>query len=213
MGSINRYLSYSVWAFVLLCLVVIAAPAHSSGTAQATVEKATQAFYRRLQADKPMYDAHPERLDTLIEDMLLPYFDFEAMSRWVLGRYWRQATASQRQRFMREFRRLLIHTYAAAIVDASAEMISYLPERPGPTSGSRIVRTEVRRPGAQVVPIDYYMRQRDSDWKVYDVRVEGVSLITNYRSSFASEALSKGIDGLIDSLAAKNARPANAAGG
>ncbi len=191
----------------MVALAIVAAPLpgrQPASSAVDTVKEATRHLYAVLQENHLLIERQPGVLYKLVEEALLPHADIEAMSRWVLGKYWREASEAQRRRFEQEFRRLLVRTYAAAVKDVVPGDIRYLPERPGTRADSRIVRTEVQRPDGPPLPINYYMYLRDGKWKLYDVRVEGISLITNYRSSFASEIRSKGIDGLISELAAKN---------
>ena len=169
-----------------------------------TVRQATRELYQALEKNQARVHKDPQLLYELVERSLLPYTDLHTMSRWVLGRYWRGASEDQRKRFEEEFRRLLVRTYSTAIQQAELEDIRYLPERPGTRDDRRVVRTEVKRKGQPPLPIDYYMHRVDGRWLLYDVRIEGVSLITNYRSSFASAIADKGLDALIRDMAERN---------
>lgn len=160
-----------------------------------------------LRREKAGYEAHPERVYELVDKLVVPHFDFARMARWVLGKHWRAATAEQRQRFTEEFRNLLVRTYSAALLDYTDQRIEYDPLRVSPSDRKvAVVRTRVQRPGAPEVPIDYTMYRSARDWKVFDVSVDGISLVTTYRTSFGQEVRQHGIEGLIASLEARNAQ-------
>jgi phospholipid transport system substrate-binding protein len=140
----------------------------------------------------------------LVNQIVLPNFDFELMSRWVLGRAWQQATPEQRRRFTEEFRTLLVRTYAKALLEYANEEVRVLPQ-PGATDGSETtVKTEVRLKAGQPIQINYSMHRGNDAWKVYDVTVDGVSLVTNYRGTFASQIRDSGIDAVIADLQQRN---------
>ena len=140
----------------------------------------------------------------LVDQIVLPNFDFELMSRWVLGRAWQQATPEQRRRFTEEFRTLLVRTYAKALLEYANEEVRVLPQ-PGATDGSEAtVKTEVRLKAGQPIQINYSMHLGKDAWKVYDVTVDGVSLVTNYRGTFATQIRNSGIDAVIADLQQRN---------
>ncbi len=171
----------------------------------AVVRATAERVLAALEAEHEALAAHPERVYGLVEAHVLPRFDFEAMARLALGRFWRRATPAQRRRFVREFRTLLVRSYATALLEYSGEPIEYLPLRGDPAAGEVTVRTRIAQPGGFPVEIDYRMRRgRDGRWRVVDVAVDGVSLVANYRSSFAAEIRARGIEGLIRTLAARN---------
>jgi phospholipid transport system substrate-binding protein len=141
------------------------------------------------------------------EQKVLPHFDFRAMTQLAVGRYWRDATPAQQKALEDAFRQLLVNTYTASLNVASTgkESIEVKPAEAKPGENDVVVRTLVRTPNRpQPIPIDYRMTKGRDGWKVYDVIVENLSLVTNYRSSFASEIQRSGIDGLIKVLQAKN---------
>lgn len=148
--------------------------------------------------------AQPGRLYQIIEEIVLPRVDFDRMSLWVLGRYWRDASPEQRRRFGSEFARLLVRTYAAAVRELSGVEVRYLPTRQGASEDDVIVRTQVSGGGRSPFRIDYRVRRGSGVWKVYDISVEGVSLIASYRKSFRDEVRKGGLDRLIEELEARN---------
>ena len=156
-------------------------------------------------------EAHPEKLYSLINELVIPHFDFVSMSKWVLGRNWREATEGQQQKFVSEFRTLLVRTYAKALLEYSNETIQYLPVENNPDSNIVVVKTEIHQPGSKPVPINYSMHISGGEWKVVDVVVDGISLIATYRGSFASEIRKSGMDALIAKLTERNTTATNVA--
>ncbi len=145
------------------------------------------------------------RIYELVEKIVLPNFDFEVMSRWVLGRAWQQATPDQRRRFADEFRTLLVRTYAKALLQYSDNEVR-VPPQPPASGQQTTIRTEVQPKTGQPIQINYSMNLGNNGWKVYDVTVDGVSLVTNYRSTFASQIRDKGLDAVIVDLQQRNAQ-------
>lgn len=169
-----------------------------------------------LQEERTALEQDPRRIYELMDRILFPHVDMPRLARLVLGRYWRQATPEQRSRFTEEFKRLLQRTYATAIqtyIDEITEQaprvnISYQPTRVDPETGEALVRTVIETPRGRSYAVDYRMHRREEGWKIYDIIIEGISLLTNYRTSFAAEAQRVGVDGLIAELAERNRRSA-----
>ncbi len=159
-----------------------------------------------LKEQHELIKAEPERLYGLVDDIVLPHFDFERMARWVLGKYWRTATPEQQQRFVNEFRTLLVRTYGTALLEFRDQEVRFLPVRMAAGSEDVTVRTEVVKPGGIPIPISYSMFRREDGWKVYDVAIDGISLVSNYRSSFSTEIKGQGMDALIQRLVERNAK-------
>jgi phospholipid transport system substrate-binding protein len=146
----------------------------------------------------------PGKIYSLVDDIVLPSFDFERMSRLVLGKFWRQASEQEKQDFVREFRQMLVRTYGTALLQFSGQEIKYLPMRLAPDATDVTVNTEVKNPGAPPVPINYSLYLAADDWKVYDVSIDGVSLVSNYRNSFNAQIRRYTLAGLIGKLADRN---------
>jgi phospholipid transport system substrate-binding protein len=140
------------------------------------------------------------------EQKVLPHFDFRAMTQLAVGRYWRDASPAQQKSLIDNFRTLLVNTYTTSLNAANVSSAEGVEVKPVETKGQNdvIVRTTVKASGRQPIPVDYRMQKGPDGWKVYDVIVENLSLVTNYRSSFASEIQRAGIDGLIKALETKN---------
>ena len=158
----------------------------------------------RTAARRDELRAHPERLSDALGDLVDPYFDFTAMTQSAMGKYWPRASASEQGMITQEYTKLLVRTYGAAVLNYSGKPIEYgSPKRS--KDGKRVeVPSEVTPASGQPVSIDYRMHQVGSKWKVYDVKIDGISLIANYRTSFASEIRKGGMSGLIAALKEKN---------
>ncbi len=184
-------------------------PREAEQLVQGTAERLLQ-ILRRREAE---LREHPERLYELVREEVLPHFDFRRIARWVLGKHWRRATPEQRRRFVTEFRRLLVRTYARSLLDYTEARLELLTSRPGSRPGRVTVRTRILPPGGgEPVPVDYLMRHGKEGWKVVDVRIGGVSLVANYRASFASQIASQGLERLLAELAERNRRAGQAPG-
>lgn len=157
-----------------------------------------------LSAEKERLKKEPQHVYDLVDQIVLPHFDFDRIARWALGKYVRQASPAQLERFTREFRTLLVRTYASALNEYTNQKIDYPPLRAVTGSDEVTVHTAVAQPGAFPIPIDYDLYLKDGAWKVYDVKVDSVSLVANYRTSFYREIRMNGLDALIDSLAQRN---------
>ena len=141
---------------------------------------------------------------TVVEAKILPHFDFARATQISLGANWRRATPEQQDRLIREFRTLLVRTYSGALASYSGQTIEFRPLRAGAGDTEVTVRSQVRQPGAEPIAIDYDMHKSGSAWKVFDVRISGISLVATYRSAFNDTVRNHGIDGLIGTLATKN---------
>ena len=181
-------------------------------SAEEIVKTTADQVIDRLVAQRTELDAHPEKIYSLIDELIIPHFDFISMSKWVLGKTnWNSANQQQQEQFVNEFRVLLVRTYAKALLEYSDHEIKYLPIETNPNSNIAVVKTEIQQPGANAVPINYSMHVSGGEWKVVDVAVDGISLVATYRGSFASEIRKNGMDALINKLAERNASSTNLA--
>jgi phospholipid transport system substrate-binding protein len=168
------------------------------------VKATTSRLLTALKEQKSDIDRDEGRLYTLITDIALPHFDFNRMSMWTLGPYWHSATPEQREQFVAQFRQLLVSTYGHTLMEYRDTKIRYLPLLAAPDAQRVTVRCEAEQAGGNPIQIAYAMYLTADGWKVYDVLIEGVSLVTNYRSSFAAIIQRQGMDGLIRQLTEKN---------
>ncbi len=170
----------------------------------ALIKSVTDDVIAIVRQDKAIQSGDTRKAVDLVETKVLPYFDFGHMTRLAVGKDWRQANADQKAVLTHEFKNLLVRTYSNALTQYRNQQIDFKPLKSKPEDTDVLVRTEVRQPGAKAVQIDYNLEKQGDNWKVYDVMVAGVSLVTNYRDSFAQEVRAGGIDGLIKSLKDKN---------
>lgn len=207
---------HGVWMLLLALGLLLGAKAGAASVPQAPEALMTEVSQRMIETLKRERDAvreRPQHMFDLVDQVLGPHVDFPRMSGWVLGKYWRQATAAQRERFIAAFRVMMVRFYTAALLEDPKQLddllarndnlITFLPGRPA-EGDTTTVRSEVHMEDGKAVQVLFAVHNRDGDWKVYDVTVEGVSLVTNYRTSFAQEITQVGIDGLIARLEERN---------
>ena len=166
----------------------------------------TQDVIAILKQDKDIQSGNMAKVYRLVEAKILPNFDFNRMTQLALGKHWPRATAKQKQALVTEFRNLLVRTYSTALTEFTNQTIEFKPLTIKPDDTDVTVHSEIRQPGGQPIPIDYSMYKTAFGWKVYDVAIDGVSLVTNYRASFSNTIRQNGIDGLIKTLATQSAR-------
>ncbi|MGR8935191.1 MAG: MlaC/ttg2D family ABC transporter substrate-binding protein [Gammaproteobacteria bacterium] len=147
-----------------------------------------------------------KKFTEFVDTVIYPQVDFNRLSALVLGRHWKEASRDQQERFKKEFKMLLVRTYSRAFLEFREWSVRFLPLHMNDGDKKLIVKTEVLQPGQQPIGVDYRMALTREGWKVYDITIEGVSLVTNYRNSFKTEIERTGsLDGVIDTLAARNA--------
>lgn len=157
-----------------------------------------------IRQDRSLQTGDPKAIAALVEAKLVPHFDFRRATQIALGKAWREANAEQQEKLVGQFKTLLIRTYSGALASYRDQTIQFLPLRATAADHEVTVRTRVKQPGAEPIAIEYDLAKAESGWKVFDVRVAGMSLVATYRTSFAEEVRNRGIDGLISALAAKN---------
>ncbi len=164
----------------------------------------TQEVLAILKADKDIQGGNVQKVYDLVEAKVLPHFDFNRMTQLAVGKHWNAANPRQKQVLVKEFRALLVRTYATSLTAFSNQAVDFKPFYMKPDATEVTVQTEVKQPGGKPIPINYEMYRTAFGWKVYDVSIDGVSLVINYRSSFANTIRQSGIDGLISVLEAKS---------
>jgi len=185
-----------------LSVMVFALGAHAQEAPDALVKKTVDEVLAAIKQTKDQ-----RKLIEVAEQKVVQHFDFKQMTQLAVGRAWSQASAAQQDALERAFRTLLVRTYTAALVRSSGD--TKVDVKPARAEGDEtVVRTVAKEPGNQPVQIDYRMAKTSGGWKVYDVIVENLSLVTSYRSSFQSEITRSGIDGLIKTIEAKNQKTA-----
>jgi phospholipid transport system substrate-binding protein len=180
--------------------------AASSATAapDALVRDLSNEVLATIKADKALASGDVNRVQKLIDEKILPYVDFEKMTRLAVGRGWRQATPEQRAALTREFRTLLVRTYSGALSQVTDHQVQLRPYRAQPAESDVLVRTSVVASRGDPIQLDYRLEKTDAGWKIYDVNILGVWLVENYKTQFASQINAGGVDGLIKTLTDRN---------
>ena len=190
-------------------LVLISALAAPFSLAQAVapdvlLNAVTSEVIAIIRQDKDIQAGDPAKVADLVETRILPLFDFTRMTRIAVARNWRLATPEQQKALTLEFKTLLVRTYSTALSSYRDQVIEYKPLRVAPDATEVTVRSDVQQSGAERLTIDYDMEKTPAGWKVYDIKIAGVSLVTTYRGTFAGKVRDGGIEGLIKSLWDKN---------
>jgi len=189
--------------FALLLFVALPVSAQETGPEE-LVKKITSEVMDAIQSDKALAAGDRQKAIKLAEEKILPHVDFEEATRLAVGRGWKQANPEQQKKLVSEFRSMLVRTYSNAISAYQGQTMKVQPSRVKPADTDATVRNQFIRPGGKPVLIDYQMRKTDNGWKIYDIVVEGVSLVLTYRSEFDAIVKQEGLDALIKRLAQKN---------
>ena len=168
------------------------------------VHRVTEEVLEIVRKDKEIQNGNTQKAIELVDAKVLPHFNFARMTALAVGKDWRKASPQQQQQLTQEFKTLLVRTYSNALTGYKNQKLVYKPFKMNPGDSDALVRTEVVQPGSKPVQIDYSLEKQDAGWKVYDVVVAGISLVTNYRDQFGQEVRNGGIDGLIAAIAGKN---------
>jgi phospholipid transport system substrate-binding protein len=201
MARTNIFLSLMVMAVLFGSQSALAAT-----DPQVLVKRTTEQVLAEVTSKKQDLKANPGKIYPLIDTILLPRFDFGQIARLVLGKHWKSASEADKSAFTHEFRELLVRTYATALLSYSGEEIDYPPVKYSPDAKKVKIKTEVKNKGAGAVPIDYSLYLGKGDWMVYDITIDGVSLVSTYRTNFNSQIRRGDLAGLISDLKKKNAQ-------
>jgi phospholipid transport system substrate-binding protein len=191
------------------CLITAGAssaqsPAASTAAPDVLVRDLSNEVLNTIRADKALASGDPNRVQKLVDDKVLPYVDFQKMTRLAVGRGWRQATPEQRTALTHEFRALLVRTYSGALSQVQDHKVELRPFRAQPGDTDVLVRTNIVASKGDPIQIDYRLEKTDAGWKIYDVNILGVWLVENYKTQFASEINANGVEGLIKTLVERN---------
>ncbi len=165
------------------------------------LEQAAEQMLAELREHDSELRSNPEQLYALVEEVLVPHVDLDVVSRWVLGKYWRTASPDQRALFAKEFKGMLIRFYSSALLEYADFRFRFHTPRMKKDARRVLVRSEVMRSGGAPHSVNYSLIRRKGEWKVYDVTIDGVSVVTTYRSSFAEEIRRGGLDSLLRKMA------------
>jgi len=190
---------------LIFCLVLMMAlPAMATSAIQQMIKDTADKMLAEMKNNAELYKSDPQKIYALVDTLVLPHFDFAAMTDLALGSYSDQVSPEQRPAIIDEFRHLLVRTYSSALLEYTDQKVVFLPMEGSEADGEVKVRAEIQQAGGFPIPIDYLLRNGEDGWKVIDVSVDDVSLVTNYRSSFARAIKKDGIDALIQTLRARN---------
>ena len=193
----------------ILCLLALSAAAHAAMAPDELVKNTSEEVLTIVRSDPDIAAGNTSKVIDIVEAKVLNHFDFARMTRLAVGKNWRNASDPQREALTNGFRTLLVRTYAVALAQFRDRSVDYRPLDKVPSGPDVVVHTTVATPQGKPINMDYRMGAVGEDWKVYDVLVDGVSLVINYRSMFDSTVNDKGIDGLVALLAEKNAAARN----
>jgi phospholipid transport system substrate-binding protein len=205
----NRFLSTLLGA--LMALLVPTASAQDVAP-DVLVKTVTEEVISIIKQDRDIQAGNSKKTIALVEQKVLPHFNFTRMTALAMGVNWRKATPEQQKVLAEQFQTLLVRTYSTALSAYRNQVIDFKPLRAPAADADVVVRSEVKQSGTEPVSIDYALEKTSGGWKVYDVTVGGVSLVTTYRDAFASEVRNAGIEGLIKALAEKNRKLETKAG-
>jgi phospholipid transport system substrate-binding protein len=184
---------------------IAAVPVRAEATPDVLVRETTEQILVVLRENNAKYQKDRTALYAMVDERVLPHFDFRKMAQWVLGLSWRQASEAQRAQFTEEFRKLLVRTYATALLKYTDQTIIFLPYTGKPDDRIVVVKTEIKQAGGGAnIPLYYTFYNARPGWKVFDLTVEGVSLVTNYRKVYGERLQTESLDSLIASLAETN---------
>lgn len=192
-------------ALALLTGMLAASVAFAQDLApDALIKRVSDEVLEAIRQDKVIQAGDARKIAHLVEAKIVPHFDFRRATQTAVGAAWRRATPEQQEQLTQEFRTLVLRTYSGALANYRDQVIEFRPLRARPGDTEVTVYSRVKQAGAEPIVIEYDMANSASGWKVFDIRVAGISLVANYRSAFADEVRNRGIEGLIELLSAKN---------
>ena len=168
------------------------------------LERTSQQVIKILQDDRELLQKEPSRVYAIINEYILPHLDDVTMAKLAMGKNWKKATKQQKIDFVVEFRNLLVRTYSKSLIEFSDQEIKFFPLKLSADTYKTSVKAEVIQPGGPSIPMSYRVRIKNNTWKVYDIKIDGISLVTSYRGTFTQEIRKSGIDGLLEYLRDKN---------
>lgn len=177
----------------------------------ALIKNTVQEVITIIKQDKDIQAGNQKKILALVDAKVLPHFDFSRMTQLAVGKYWRTATPEQKQGLVTEFRNMLVRTYTKVFTVYRDQTVEVKPLRMAADDTEVTVKTVISKPGTQLIPVDYEMKKTTDGWKVFDISIEGVSMVMSYRGTFATQIQESGIDGLIKTLSDKNVSAANVA--
>jgi phospholipid transport system substrate-binding protein len=170
------------------------------------LERTSQQVIKILRDEHDLLVKEPERVYKIVDDYILPLIDEVTMAKLAMGKNWKKASKEQKKAFVGEFKNLLVRTYSKSLVEFKDQDIKYFPVKLADGVKKVSVKAEIIQPGGPSIPVAYRMRIKNNEWKVYDIKIDGISLVTSYRGTFTQEIRKSGIDGLLQYLRDKNSK-------
>jgi phospholipid transport system substrate-binding protein len=211
MKTIKLIPAVSIWLGAFFALATVFSVNGFAGEALAPPQQVIESTSNQLQStlQKPEFKSDFKKATQFVDRVISSHVDFDRVSALVLGKNWKGATQAQKEQFKKEFRMLLVRTYTTAFTEYSDWKIEYLPLEPGDDDKKIVVKTLILQSGGHPVAVNYRMVKDGDDWRVYDILIEGVSLLQNYRSSFNDDIEQGSLDALIKKLADRNVTALN----
>ena len=214
--SVNNVLTVFTMAVLVIITGVLFQPAtaesatESNGSAIESpvilLERTSAQVIKILRDDHELLKSEPGRIYKIIDDYILPHLDNVTMAKLALGKNWRKATKKQKLAFVDEFKNLLVRTYSKSLIEYKDNEIKYFPIKLEVDTRKTSVKAEITQPGGPPIPMAYRMRLKNNAWKVYDIKIDGISLVTSYRGTFTQEIRKSGMEGLLKYLRDKNSK-------
>ena len=189
----------------VVCSLSVSAVFAQSDSPDLFIKQLTEETVQQLKSDKNLSTGDSSQVVAWAEKNVLNNFDFQRMTALAVGKDWRSASVEQKQKLSNEFKTLLVRTYANALSSYKNQTVEYKPYKEDDSANEAVIKTMIVQPGKKPVDVNYSVEKIDGRWKIYDINVAGVSLVTNYRDAFGVEIRNNGIDGLIAMLQTKNA--------
>lgn len=206
--SIKRFIQVAIFSLCAGMFFSFDVAAADLAEPQAAIEDASNKLKQRMQ--EPGFTHDFQKITAFVHEVIYPHIDFDLISSLVLGKMWKDATPAEKEGFKKEFQTLLIRTYSRAFVEFKDWSVRFLPINPEEDERKVMVKTEILQPGLQPIAVNYRMLNTKGEWKVYDIMIEGVSLVTNYRTSFKNEVEKTGsLQEVINQLAKRNTEAQN----
>ncbi|NOQ69510.1 MAG: ABC transporter substrate-binding protein [Gammaproteobacteria bacterium] len=216
----NKSLNHALTLFSMVVLVLIASvlfkPVIAESSTEAMepaiespvilLERTSAQVIKILRDDHELLKSEPERIYKIIDDYILPHLDEVTMAKLALGKNWKKATKQQKRTFVDEFKNLLVRTYSKSLIEYKDNEIKYFPIKLADDTYKTLVKAEITQVGGPPIPMAYRMRLKNNAWKVYDIKIDGISLVTSYRGTFTQEIRKSGIEGLLKYLHDKNSK-------
>jgi len=211
-NTLNRLLGTMLAVLLLASMSTVTFTVRAAGSCEGTsgedalalIRDTANELFAAVEAEDRALSDDPARARALVEEFITPHVDLKGFSKLVLGKHWRRATPGQRRQFLTQFHTLVLRTYATAVTSYTGIEVEYLPMREESRQNFATVRTLIPRTDGDGVKVNYRLHCRNNVWKLFDVSIAGVSMVTTYRSAFSAEVKKSGLDGLIEVLAKKN---------